>query len=52
VVIGGNIVHGTVSSEAVIISLLICGSAVKRGGDRRGSIVHGTVSSKAEVILL
>ena len=49
--IGGSIVHGTVSSAAVIIILLVGWVGVKRGGDW-GSIVHGTVSSAAVIIIL
>jgi len=51
-VIGGSILHGTVSSVAVIIFLELGEDCVKRGGDRGRNIVHGTVSSAAEIILL
>ena len=48
----GSTVHGTVSSAAVIILLLVGGVGVKRRADRRGSTEHGTVSSAAAIILL
>jgi len=49
---GVSTVHGTVSSAAMIILLLVGGVGVKRRADIRGSTVHGTVSSAAAIILL
>ena len=44
--------HGTVSSTAEILLLLIGGVDLKREYIRRGSIVHGTVSNTSEILLL
>jgi len=45
-------VHGTVSSAAVIILLLVFGMGLKWWADRGGCTVHGTVSTAAAITLL
>jgi len=45
-------VHGTISSAALIILLLVGGWGVKWCADKGRSTLHGTVSSAAMIILL
>jgi len=48
----GSTVHGTISSAALIILLLVGGWGVKWCADKGRSTLHGTVSSAAMIILL
>jgi len=48
----GSTLHGTVSSAAVTIVLLVCRWGLKRRADRSRRTVHGTVSRAAVITLL